>query len=145
MRLLISRKLAEAVDRMRCGTRCCTAVITGPNQRMLSALATSNGGHASHRFGAIRPTAKTGAVISQAMAGSFAYQPLSKCPSRSANQPPAKTPVHPPRNTTEAMNCPRSISPRWKLLSSTDGVHVARPYPHSELEDAAKAISQNTG
>src|SRR3569832_2018656 len=101
MRLLISRKLADAVERIRAGTRCWTAVITGPSQRMLRALGISRSGQASQRLGAISPAAKVGAVIAQAIAGSLAYQPRPRWPSRSANQPPANTPVHPPMKTTE--------------------------------------------
>src|SRR5438105_9771020 len=104
MRLLMRRKLAEAVDRMALGTRCWTAVITGPSQKILSAFGINSSGQASHRLGAINPAAKVGAVIAQAIAGIFAYQPRSRRPSRSASQPPASTPVQPPMNTTEAVN-----------------------------------------
>src|SRR4051812_32024429 len=121
------------------------AVVTGPSHRMLSALGINRSGQASQRLGAIKPPANVGAVMSQAMAGSLAYHPRSTAPSRSASQPPAKTPVQPPIKITEARNCPRPIRPMPKLRSRTEGVQTASPYPHSELDEAAKASSQNTG
>ena len=94
---------------------------------MFSAFGISSSGQATHRFGANNPAAKVGAVISQAIAGSRAYQPWSSAPSRSANQPPANTPVQPPMNTTDAMNWPRWIRRQMKLRSSIEGIHMARP------------------
>ena len=117
IKLLISRKLAEAVDRIGRGTRCWTAVVTGPNHRMLTALPTNSSGQATHRLGAKSPNPHAGAETIHAMAGSFAYQAWSMSPRRSASQPPANTPAHPPISKEEATNWARSSSPRPKLRS----------------------------
>src|SRR5690242_12598222 len=112
---------------------------------MLSALGTRSSGQATRRFGTSRPATNVGAVISQAIAGSFAYQPRSAVPSRSASQPPAKTPAQPPMKMIEARKLAVEMRSSPKLRISTDGVHSARPYPLSELQEAAKAMSQKTG
>src|SRR3546814_9920646 len=53
---------------------------------MLSALGISSSTHDAAGIGTSSPAAKVGAVISQAIAGSRAYQRLSAAPSRSASQ-----------------------------------------------------------
>ena len=88
---------------------------------MLSALGMSSSGQASHRLGASRPAAKVGAVISQAIAGSFAYQPRSAAPRRSASQPPANTPVQPPMKHHRGEKLPRANRSRPKLRSAPTG------------------------
>src|SRR3546814_11105212 len=97
----IIRKLALAVARICGGTRCWTALVTGPSHRMLSALGISSSTHDAAGIGTSSPAAQVGAVISQAIAGSRDYQRLSAAPSRSATQPPAKTPAVPPTSAEE--------------------------------------------
>src|SRR6185503_20652380 len=127
MRLLISRKLAEAVDRIARGTRCCTAVVTGDSHRMLTAFPISSSGHAIHRFGANKPMPQAGIETIQAIVGSLAYQLRSAEPSRSASQPPANTPAQPPTSRSEARKFPVVSRSSPKLRMITDGVHNARP------------------
>src|SRR5438045_27274 len=127
MKLLISRKLAEAVDRIGRGTRCCTAVVTGPSQRMFTALPISSNGQAIHKLGANRPNPHVGTEINQAIAGSLAYHPRSAAPSRSASQPPAKTPALPPTRSSEARKLPVETRSSPKLSIITLGVHSASP------------------
>src|SRR5579864_6117252 len=127
IRLLIRRKLADAVARIGRGTRCCTAVTTGPSHRILTALPTRRSGQATHRLGAKKPRPHAGTEMSQAMAGSFAYQLLSVEPRRSANQPPANTPAQPPMRSNEARKLPVETRSRPKLSIITFGVHSARP------------------
>ena len=69
MRLLMNRKLAEAVARIVGRTMCWTAVMTGPSQASASICPTVNSSHAIHRFGANSPSAKVGAVMMKHMAG----------------------------------------------------------------------------
>ena len=126
-RLLINRKLAEAVARIGRGTRCWTAVVTGPSHRMLSALATSSSGQASHRFGASRPSAKAGAVISQAIAGSFAYQPRSTRAEAVGEPAPGEHAGAAADQEQRGEEIAGRRRPRPKLRISTDGVHSARP------------------
>src|SRR3546814_14210583 len=73
---------------------------------MLSALGISSSTHDAAGIGTSSPAAKVGAVISQAIAGSRAYQRLSAAPSRTASQPPAKTPAVPPTRSSDPLNWP---------------------------------------
>ena len=68
----MSRKLADAVARMCGGTRCWTAVVTGPSHRMLSALGIRNRNHAVIGDRDRNAAMNSGAVISHAIAGSLA-------------------------------------------------------------------------
>src|SRR5207249_4488115 len=115
IKLLISRKLADAVARIGRGTKCWIAVLTGPSHKLLSELPISSSGQAIHKLGANSPSAQAGAAISHANAGSLANQPRSARPSLSANQPPAKTPAQPPTKTRDARKLAVGISSSLKL------------------------------
>ena len=69
IRLLMNRKLAEAVARMFGGTMCWTAAITGPSQASASIWPRANSSQASQSEGANRPSAKAGAAIRKQQAG----------------------------------------------------------------------------
>ena len=99
---------AAAVARMCRGTRCWTAVASGASHRMLSALAISNSGHATHRLGASSPATNSGAVISQAIAGSLAYQPRSPRPGDRPTSRRRKCPTQPPMRTGRPEEIARS-------------------------------------
>src|SRR3546814_10143617 len=88
---------------------------------MLSALGISSSTHDAAGIGTSSPAAKVGAVISQAIAGSRAYQRLSAAPSRSASQPPAKPPPVPPTRSSDPMNWPVVMRSKPKLrISKTE-------------------------
>ena len=69
IRLLMNRKLAEAVARMLGGTICWTAAMTGPSQASASIWPIANSSQPSHRLGANRPSAKQGAATRKQTAG----------------------------------------------------------------------------
>ncbi len=72
IRLLMNRKHAAAVTRMWAGARCWVAVVSGPTNRMFSALGISRNSHATTGDGDRRPATNRGAVTSQAKAETLA-------------------------------------------------------------------------
>ena len=118
----MSRKLAEAVARIGRGNQMLDRGRHRPEPQDVERV-----GDEQQRPGdpqARAPSARAtniGAVISQAIAGSFAYQLRSIAPRRSASQPPANTPVVPPMSSSEAKKLPVWMRSRGSCGSGPRG------------------------
>ena len=96
IRLLMSRKLADAVARMGLGTRCWTAVDHRAEPQDIHRVADQQQRPGEPQSRA--PTAQSanvGAAIGQAIAGSFTYQARSVGSEPVREPPPAKNPRSP--------------------------------------------------